>query len=77
MTSGDLNALIYGFLIIAFLLFEPGGILGLLRRIQTLARKLKIHGGEGGEPAEITELPSSADAHFDAGDSAETQEEVG
>ena len=75
LTSGDLNALIYGFLIIVFLLFEPGGVIGLVRRSQALVRKFKIHGGEGGEPAEITDLPSSPDAHFDVGDSAVTKGE--
>jgi branched-chain amino acid transport system permease protein len=75
LNSGDLNALIYGFLIIVFLLFEPGGVLGLVRRSQALVRKLNIHGGEGGEPAEITDLPSIAGAHSDVGDSAVTKGE--
>jgi branched-chain amino acid transport system permease protein len=60
LSSGDLNALIYGLLIIAFLLFEPGGVIGLARRGQALVRKRNSHGGEGGEAAEITDLPSSA-----------------
>jgi branched-chain amino acid transport system permease protein len=75
LSSGDLNALIYGFLIIVFLLFEPGGVIGLVRRSQALVRKFNIHGEEGGEPAEITELPSSGDAHLDIGDSAITKSE--
>jgi branched-chain amino acid transport system permease protein len=75
LNSGDLNALIYGFLIIVFLLFEPGGVLGLVRRSQALVRKLNIHGGEGGEPAEITDLPSIAGAHSDIGDSTVTRGE--
>ena len=75
LTSGDLNALLYGFLIIVFLLFEPGGVIGLVRRSQALVRKFNIHGGEGGEPVEITDLPSSPDAHFDVGDSAVTRGE--
>ncbi len=75
LTSGDLNALIYGFLIIVFLLFEPGGVIGLVRRSQALVRKFNIHGGEGGEPAEITDLPSTADAHLGVGDSAVTEGE--
>jgi branched-chain amino acid transport system permease protein len=75
LTSGDLNALIYGFLIIVFLLFEPGGVMGLVRRGQALVRKFKVHGEEGGEPAEITDLPSTADPYLDIGDSAVTKSE--
>lgn len=75
LSSGDLNALIYGFLIIAFLLFEPGGIIGLVRRGQALVRKLNSHGGEGGEPAEITDLPSSTSVHLDKGNQAVTKGE--
>ena len=75
LTSGDLNALIYGFLIIVFLLFEPGGVVGFVRRSQALVRKFTIHAGEGGEPAEITDLPSTADAHLGVGDSAATKGE--
>jgi branched-chain amino acid transport system permease protein len=59
LTSGDLSALIYGFLIIVFLLFEPGGVIGLARRRQALFRKFNRQDGEGGEPAEITDLPDS------------------
>jgi len=75
LNSGDLNAFIYGFLIIVFLLFEPGGVLGIVRRSQALVRKLNIHGGEGGEPAEITDLPSIAGARSDVGDSSVTKGE--
>jgi branched-chain amino acid transport system permease protein len=57
ITSGDLNALLYGLLIVAFLLFEPGGVIGLARRVQTLARKFNSHSDEGGEPAELIDLP--------------------
>jgi len=56
LTSGNLNALIYGFLIIVFLLFEPGGVIGLVHRCQALIRKFKQQGGEGGELAEIIDL---------------------
>jgi branched-chain amino acid transport system permease protein len=75
LSSGDLNALIYGFLIIAFLLFQPGGVIGLVRQSQALVRKLNSHGGEGGESAEITDLPSTAGAHPDVGDSSVTKGE--
>lgn len=56
LTSGDLNALIYGLLIIVFLLFQPGGIVGLARQCQELIRKFNSREEEGGEPAEITDL---------------------
>jgi len=59
LESGDLNAVIYGLLIVVFLLFEPGGLIGLVRRKQLLTRLFKTHGEEGGEPAEITDLPAS------------------
>ena len=62
ISSGDLNAILYGLLIVVFLLFEPGGVIGLVRRGQALARKLNAHSDEGGEPAEITDLPQGEDA---------------
>jgi branched-chain amino acid transport system permease protein len=57
ISSGDLNALLYGLLIVVFLLFEPGGLIGLVRRGQALIRKFNSHKDQGGEPAEITDLP--------------------
>lgn len=54
IANGDLNALIYGALIIVFLLFEPGGVVGLIRRIQLLARRFNQRGRKGGEPAAAT-----------------------
>jgi branched-chain amino acid transport system permease protein len=59
ISSGDLNALIYGLLIVVFLLFEPEGVLGLVRRIRRLARKFSPSEGEGGEPAETIDLPTA------------------
>src|SRR6266516_2194593 len=56
LSGGDLNALIYGLLIIAFLLFEPGGVVGLVHRWQKVVRKFNSHGGEGGEPAQVIDL---------------------
>ncbi|HLQ11342.1 MAG TPA: branched-chain amino acid ABC transporter permease [Ktedonobacteraceae bacterium] len=58
ISSSDLNALLYGLLIVVFLLFEPGGVIGLVRRGQALTRKFNSHKDEGGEPAEITDLPA-------------------
>lgn len=63
LTSGDLDALIYGCLIIVFLLFEPGGVIGLVHRVQLFIRKFQHHEKEGGEAAEITSL-SDADAQM-------------
>lgn len=75
ITSGDLNALIYGLLIIVFLLFQPEGIIGLVRRGQGLMRRRRdksgpydTHEGEGGEPAEITDLPPGSYDHSVVGD---------
>lgn len=58
--SGDLDALIYGVLIIVFLLFEPGGLIGLARRVRVWTRRVRALGEEGGDLAEITDLPSDA-----------------
>ena len=60
LTSGNLNALIYGALIVVFLLFEPGGVLGLVQRCQALIRSRNHQEREGGEPAEIVDLAPSA-----------------
>ncbi len=58
MTSGDLDALLYGLLIIVFLLFEPGGMIALVQRAQAFMRRRR-HAREGGEAAEITDLPDT------------------
>ncbi len=68
ISSGDLNALLYGLLIIVFLLFEPGGVIGLVRRGQALTRRFKSQQDEGGEPAEITDLPPDAGSELDSRD---------
>ena len=69
ISSGDLNALLYGLLIVVFLLFEPGGVLGLVRRIQAVTRRFNAHKDEGGESAEITDLPSGAESSPNVGNS--------
>jgi branched-chain amino acid transport system permease protein len=73
LQSGDLNALIYGALIIVFLLFEPGGLIGLARRGMALSRKLRPQ--EGGDPAEITDLPVDAAARYSAENPLSSTEE--
>lgn len=76
ITSGDLSAILYGLLIIVFLLFEPAGIMGLLRRLALVVRRFDDR-RKGGEVAatmaslepespldvERTRLPQGADAY--------------
>lgn len=76
ITSGDLSAILYGLLIIVFLLFEPAGVVGLMRRAQTAIRRFDDQ-RKGGEPTrtmvaaesesqlevEHTELSRSTDTH--------------
>ncbi len=50
ISSGDLSAIIYGLLIIVFLLFEPTGIIGLIRRLQMLFQRFDAR-NKGGDPA--------------------------
>lgn len=64
ISSGDLNAVIYGLLIVVFLLFEPAGVMGLIRRVQSLTRRYDAR-SKGGEPARGT-LVSVAESQFDA-----------
>lgn len=49
LASGDLNAVIYGLLIVVFLLFEPAGVMGLIRRVQSMTRRYDAR-RKGGEP---------------------------
>lgn len=70
LTSGNLNALIYGALIIVFLLFEQEGVIGLVRRVQALMRKANRSSAEGGEPAEIIDLSSAPASRLDIEDAA-------
>lgn len=69
ISSGDLNTVIYGLLIIAFLLFEPGGIMGLIRRGQVWTRRFNNRTRKGGELAKAS--PNSApDSEFEVEGSA-------
>lgn len=61
ITSSDLSAILYGLLILVFLLFEPGGIIGLVRRIQpVLTHHVDATSQKGG--ASLTES-STEHAH--------------
>jgi branched-chain amino acid transport system permease protein len=70
LSAGNLNTILYGLLIIVFLLFEPAGLIGLIRRAQVLIRRFEqTHEGGARGPvsgeidaqsqldAEITQLP--------------------
>lgn len=57
LTSGDLSAIFFGLLIIVFMLFEPGGIIALVRRAQTWARRFEEQ-RKGGELNADTTIPS-------------------
>ena len=62
LSSGDLSTIFYGLLIIVFLLFEPLGIVGLIRRLQAVGRRFddRRKGGEAAESvAATTSLASS------------------
>ena len=62
LSSGNLNALIYGLLIIVFLLFEPGGLIGLARRFRDRRPRAATTRQEGGDAAEVTDLASDTNA---------------
>ncbi len=75
LTSGDLNALIYGALIIVFLLFEPGGVIGLIHRLQALPNKFSLSKGEGGTSPEIINLSPDSVSQLELEDVAPAQRE--
>lgn len=60
LSSGDLNTLLYGALIIVFLLFEPGGLIGLVARFQQRTRTPLDVPANDGDPAEVTDLPAAS-----------------
>jgi branched-chain amino acid transport system permease protein len=74
ISSGDLNALIYGLLIIIFLLFEPEGVIGLIHRRRIFTRKSNIQ-KEGGELAETIDLPSLSNNEPSNGNRVNHEEE--
>lgn len=50
LSSGDLSAILYGLLIIVFLLFEPAGMIGLFRRLRAATQRFEAR-RKGGETA--------------------------
>ncbi len=62
LTSGDLSAILYGLLIILFMLFEPTGVIGFIRRVTSLIQRFderaKVKGGVKANASEPVELES-------------------
>lgn len=50
LSSGDLSAILYGLLIIVFMLFEPAGMVGLIRRFHAATQRFEAR-RKGGETA--------------------------
>ncbi len=63
ISGGDLSAILYGLLIIVFLLFEPAGIIGLIRRLRTAAQRFEAR-HKGGELA-TTMVAAEYESQFD------------
>jgi branched-chain amino acid transport system permease protein len=67
LSGGNLSQILFGLLIIAFLMFEPAGLIGLVRRAQIFIRRFEqLHEGGARGPdtdgqsqldTEITQLP--------------------
>ena len=53
ISSGDVSAILYGVLIIVFLMFEPAGMIGLIRRLRVAKWRIEAR-SEGGETATAT-----------------------
>lgn len=69
LASGDLNALIYGLLIIIFLLFEPAGAIGLVRRSQFFSRLSATCNKKGGTanaamPASVSDTDGETEVEY-------------
>jgi branched-chain amino acid transport system permease protein len=63
ISGGVVSAILYGLLIIGFLLFEPAGIIGLIRRIQFMIRRSDER-RKGGESTQ-TMVVSDPESQFD------------
>jgi branched-chain amino acid transport system permease protein len=64
LSSGDLNAILYGLLIIVFLLYEPAGMIGLIHRLRTTTRRFEAR-RKGGDPATQTMASSDNESQLD------------
>jgi branched-chain amino acid transport system permease protein len=64
ISGGNLSAIIYGLLIIVFLLFEPAGIIGLIRRIQMVMRRFDDR-RKGGDTLQSTTSAEPPESSFD------------
>jgi branched-chain amino acid transport system permease protein len=63
IASGDLSAIIYGLLIIVFLLFEPAGLIGLIRRIRGVFQRVETRRKGGGTATKMA--PAELEPQFD------------
>jgi branched-chain amino acid transport system permease protein len=61
----SLNAILYGVFIIVFLLFEPLGIIGLLRRLQFVVRRFDERRKGGETTSTNATMSASADSEFE------------
>lgn len=64
LSSGDLNAIVYGLLIVVFLLFEPAGMIGLIRRLRVAAQRIEAR-RKGGETETTTMASSEHESQLD------------
>ena len=74
LSGGDLSTILYGLLIIVFLLYEPLGIIGLIRRVQIAIRRRdeQRKGGEAAGRAAATTAAASPTASASASGTATT-----
>jgi branched-chain amino acid transport system permease protein len=63
ISGGVVSAILYGLLIIGFLLFEPAGVIGLIRRIQFMIRRFdeRRKGGESTRSMAVSDPESQLD----------------
>ena len=63
VSSGDVSAILYGLLIVVFLLFEPAGIIGLIARLRAVSAR--IEGRKGGVTAAAATAMAEPDAQVE------------
>src|SRR5262249_39494238 len=64
ISSGNLSTILSGLLIIVFLLFEPAGIIGLIRRLQMVMRRFDDR-RKGGDRLQSTTSAEPPESSFD------------